>query len=167
MRSYFTSITSTSSVHIASPNSSSWVAVLPNQHHPRNTPRTRTERSSRSVWSNPPGLVLLEMSLWRLSALVQVPLRPAAAPAFPTLWVSQCHPRNGRTRDRHHPLSSRIWHSLISSAMGYPSMGHAAGRIHPRYTYSTRQLTNSYIHICNSLCNLLCILCFCICIIGI
>ena len=143
MRSYFTNIMSTSSVHTASPDSSSWVAVLPNQPRPRNTLRTRTERSSRSIWSNSPAQVLLETSSWRPLARV----RASPVPASPTLWASQCRPRNGRTRDGRHPPSNKTWHLLTSSAMGYPSADHAAGRIYPRYTDSTRQLTRTYTYI--------------------
>ena len=139
MQSSSTNITSISSVHIASPNSSLWVAVLPNQPHPQNTPKTKTERSSRSIWSNPPGPVLLETSSWRPSVQEQASLLLAAAPTSPTSWASRCRPWNGRTKDRHHPLSNRIWHSLTSSAMGYPSTGHPAGIIYPRYTYYTPQ----------------------------
>ena len=144
MRNSFTNITSISSVHTASPSSSSWVAILPNQPRPQNTPKTRTERSSRSISSSLPGPILLETSSWRLSVQAQAFLSPAAAPMSPTLWAFRCRPRNGRTRDRHHPLSNRTWHSLTSSAMGYLSTGHAVARIYPRYTYSMPRLTRTH-----------------------
>jgi len=147
MWSYFASIMSISSAHTASLNSSSREVVLQNRAHPQNILRTRMERSSRSIWFKPPALVPLETSLWGLLEQVQAPLHQVAAPASPTLWAFQCHPRNGGTRDRHHPLSSRTWPSLTSNAMGYPRTSHAVGRIYPRYTYYTRQHTNSYIHI--------------------
>jgi len=142
--SYFTSITSISSAHTASPSSSSWVAVLPNQSRPRNTLRARTGRSLWSIWIHLPGQPLLETL-----ALVQMP--QAAAPVSPTLWVSRCRPRSDRTRDRHHPLSNRTWHSPISNAMGYPSACDAVGGIYHIHTDSTRQLTrtHTYIHIYN------------------
>jgi hypothetical protein len=143
MWSYFTSITSISSVHTASPSSSSWVVVPPPR--PQNILRMRTARSSPSIWSNPPVQVLLETSSWRPSAQVRI-LGQAAALASPTLWASRCHPRNDRTRDKLHPLSNKTWHSLTSSAMGYPSAGHAAGRISQIHTFyaTTHELIRTF-----------------------